>query len=284
MFEKYLSKKRQLRGTEIDEVTENPSELDETRVVGNAISGNRLKIFRGLAYLFFLLLASKVFYLQIVKGGYYKELSRENRIRSITIKAPRGIIFDQHGEKLVNNVPSFDLITIPADLPKGDREKDQEIREVAEILDMNDQNIRVIIDSQNLNSLNPVLIEENISEEKAFIFSERKARLKGLDLDRTAVRKYEDGEYFSSIIGYNGKINQEELSKNPDYLMTDYVGKNGLEYEYEKFLRGMNGKQEVEVDSEGNIKKDFGVVPPVEGSGLTLGVDANLQKKLKDGF
>ncbi len=64
--------------------------------------------------------------------------------------------------------------------------------------------------------------------------------------------------------------------------MTDYIGKTGVEYGYEKNLRGVNGKQEVEVDSAGNIKKDFGVTPPVPGSDLILGIDADLQKKLQD--
>jgi penicillin-binding protein 2 len=282
MFEKYQSKKRQLRGTEIDEVTENTLEIDETRVVGSAISGNRLKIFRWLAFLSFLFLASKVFYLQILRGDYYGELSRENRIRGIVIKAPRGLILDRNGKKLVNNIPSFDMIAVPADLPREKEEKDREIKELGEILGMNDQNIAVIIGSQDSNSLNPVLVKENISEEQAFIVSERKSKLKGFDLFRTAVRKYEDGKYFSSIIGYNGKIDKEELSRNPDYLMTDSVGKSGLEYQYEKILRGLNGKQEVEVDSAGNIKKDFGAILPVEGSDLSLGLDSDLQKKLQD--
>ena len=64
--------------------------------------------------------------------------------------------------------------------------------------------------------------------------------------------------------------------------MTDYIGKTGVEYGYEKNLRGVNGKQEVEVDSAGNIQKDFGITEPVPGSDLVLGIDADLQKKLQD--
>jgi len=282
MFENYFNKKRQQKGAEIEEVTENSSELDETRVVGNAVSETRLRVFRGIVFLFFILLAARVFYLQIANGEYYSELSRENRIRAITIKAPRGIIYDRSGKKIVNNIPSFDLVAIPADIPKNKDDKDRETEEIARIFSMNSQNIDVILGSQNSNSLDPVLIKENVGQDEALIFAEKKSFLKGFGLDQTAVREYEDGSYFSSFIGYSGKITKDDLEDHSDYLMTDYIGKAGIEYGYEKNLKGANGKEEVEVDSAGNIKKSFGITRPVAGSDLVLGLDADLQKRLQD--
>ncbi len=282
MFEKYFRKQRQLRGKEIEEVTQHLEGIDETQAVGRAMSGDRTKFFRGTVFFVIALLALRIFYLQIVKGSYYGELSRENRIRSIVIKAPRGLIFDRNGKKLVNNVPSFDLIAIPVDVPKDKNEKDKEIEEIAGIFNMNNQNIEVIVGSQDSNSLNPVLIKENVSQDEALIFSEKHARFAGFMLDETSVREYKDGEYFSSAIGYSGKINKTELAEHPDYFMTDYIGKSGIEYGWEKNLRGVNGKQEVEVDSTGNLKNNFGVDPPIAGADLTLGVDMDLQKKLQD--
>jgi len=282
MFENYFNKKRQLKWAEIDEITENSSDLDETRVVGSAVSGGRLKVFRVIVFIFFALLAARVFYLQIAKGGYYSELSRENRVRAIVIKAPRGIIYDRNGKKLVNNVPSFDLVAIPADIPKDQGERKKEVEDIAGMFGMNAQNVEVIIGSQNAASMNPILIKENVSQDEALIFAEKYALFKGFGLDQTAVRQYEDGPYFSSFIGYSGKISKDDLAVHPDYLMTDYIGKTGVEYGYEKNLRGANGKQEVEVDSAGNVKKDFGITEPVPGSDLVLGVDADLQKKLQD--
>ena len=282
MFENYFNKKRQSKWAEIDEITENSSDLDETRVVGSAVSGGRIKIFRAIVLAFFVLLVARVFYLQIAKGGYYSELSRENRVRSIVIKAPRGIIYDRNGKKLVNNIPSFDLIAIPADIPKDQSLRKQEMADIAEIFGMNTQNVEVIVGSQSENSMNPVLIKENVSQDESLIFAEKYLIFKGFALDQTAVRQYEDGSYFSSFIGYSGKISKDDLAAHPDYLMTDYIGKAGVEYGYEKNLRGVNGKQEVEVDSAGNIQKDFGVTEPVPGSDLVLGIDADLQKKLQD--
>lgn len=282
MLQSYFNKKRMARAAEIEDITENSSELDETRVVGSAVSGTRINIFRLIVFSFFALLAARVFYLQIARGEYYGELSRENRVRAIVVKAPRGIIYDRSGKRLVNNVPSFDLVAIPADIPADQGEKAREMEEVARIFNMNSQNIEVIVGSQNANSLSPVLIMENVSQDQALIFAEKKAGLKGFDLDQAAVREYEDGPYFSSFIGYSGKITRDDLAKRPDYLMTDNIGKSGLEYGYEKNLRGTHGKEEVEVDSMGNVKKDFGLVQPVPGSDLILGVDADLQEKIQD--
>src|SRR4030042_2388037 len=218
MFEKYFNKRRQQLGTEIEEITENPPELDETHAIGSEISKNRIKFVRLVVFLVFFLLISRVFYLQVVKGDYYGEMARENRVREIIIKAPRGFILDRNGRKLVNNIPSFDLVAIPADIPRDQGAKKEKISEIARIFSMNDQSIGVIIDSQDSNSMNPVLIRENITEEEALMFSEKKSALKGFSLDQTAVRQYEDGRYFSSIIGYNGKITKEEIGKDPDNL------------------------------------------------------------------
>jgi penicillin-binding protein 2 len=282
MFENYFNKRRHLKWAEIDEITENSSDLDETRVVGSAVSGSRIKVFRVIVFVFFALLVARVFYLQIARGEYYSELSRENRVRAIVIKAPRGIIYDRNGQKLVKNVPSFDLIAIPADIPKDQQEKKKDIEAIADIFGMNTQNVEVIIGSQNEASMNPILIKENVSQDEALIFAEKHSLFRGFGLDQTAVRQYEDGSYFSSFIGYSGKISKDDLAAHPEYLMTDYIGKTGVEYSYEKNLRGINGKQEVEVDSAGNIQKDFGITEPVPGSDLILGIDADLQKKLQD--
>ena len=255
---------------------------EEIMTLGEPIGNLGLKFLGFLALAVFLLLGFRVFYLQIVKGDYYTNLAKENRVRFITIKAPRGLIFDKNGKKLVENAPSFDAILVPADLPKNIDERRQEVRNLAGILSINDQSLEAMVESQNLDSLNPVLVKENISEDESLIFSENKNKLAGFQLDKTAVRNYQDGNYFSSIIGYTGKVDKDDLAKNPDYLMIDYTGKIGLELSYEKYLRGVNGKQKVEVDSAGNIKKDLGADQPINGSDLYLGIDEDLQKKLQD--
>ncbi len=282
MISEYLFKKRKKRSLEIEEISPMADDFDETPSLGKPISKKGISFLKYLAILIFILLTARVFYLQVVKGAHYADLSRENRTRYMVVKAPRGLVFDRNGKKLVSNVPSFDLVAVPADLPRESGERIGEEKEIASFLEMNDQSVSTIVESQDLNSFSPILIKENISEEETLIFSERKSKLLGFQLDQTAVRFYEDGQYFSSIMGYSGKIARDELEKYPEYLMTDYVGKTGLEYSYEKYLRGIHGKEKVEVDSSGNVKKNLGIDSPVNGNDLHLSIDADLQKKIQD--
>lgn len=267
---------------EIDEVSSMQKGGGEVSALRKPISEKGLLFFRYLILAGMTILVLKIFYLQVVRRDYYSQMAKENRVRYISIKAPRGIIFDRNGKELISNIPSFDVVAIPADLPKDFSEREKEEKKIAEILNMNDQNVKSIVESQNFESLNPVLVRENISQDEALVFSERKSAFSGFQLDKAAVREYKSGEYFSPVMGYCGKITSEELEKNPDYPMTDYIGKTGLEASYEKYLRGKNGKQKVEVDSSGNVKKDLGIDPPENGADLHLGIDADLQRKIYD--
>ena len=282
-FKKYFKNRRQGKGIEIEDVTsfrENSPQRE--MLISEPIDSRGFQFFRFLAISIFLMLAFRVFYLQVMRGDYYGGLAKENRMRYVDIKAPRGLIYDRNGRELVRNIPSFDVIFIPADFSRDASEKNRDIRGMAELLNMNDQNMAAITNSQDADSLNPVLVKSNISEEEALVLSERKKDFGGFQLDKTAVRQYENGAVFSAVMGYTGKINREELKKYPDYPLTDYIGKMGLEESYEKYLRGINGKQKVEVDSAGNIKKNLGTENPTNGNDLHLGLDAGLQEKIEE--
>lgn len=282
-WKKYFNSKRLKNSREVEDVTHMIEDVhDETLTIKEPLEDRNFNVFRFSVITVFALLALRVLYMQVVKNGYYSELARENRIRYVEIKAPRGLIFDRNGKILVQNIPSFDAVMIPADLPKELGERTAAVRETASILQMNDQNLEAIAGSSDSSSLKPVLIKENISEEEVLVFSEKKSGLRGFHLEKTAIRKYEDGSVFSPVMGYTGKITSAELGKFEDYLMTDYVGKAGLELSYEKYLRGVDGRQKAEVDSAGNAKKDLGIDSPVKGNDLKLSLDADLQRKLQD--
>ncbi|HBO16912.1 MAG: Peptidoglycan glycosyltransferase [Candidatus Moranbacteria bacterium GW2011_GWE2_35_2-] len=233
-----------------------------------------------LAVLF--VMAGRVFYLNIVKGEYYREIAKENSIRSISIKAPRGKIYDRYGKVLVNNTPSMDVVAIPADLPAESSERRNKVEEIAKILAIDKNKIWEILENVKMSSLSPILVKENINQEESLIIEEKKGEFPGFNIEKNAVRRYEDGFIFSHILGYEGKIRVEELKDNPDYVLTDYIGKQGIEKAYEEKLRGKNGARRVEVDSMGRTKREFGIVSSEPGSDLILNIDAQLQKKLFD--
>lgn len=228
-------------------------------------------------------LGLRVFFLTVVRGPYYRDVSKGNSIRSIIIKAPRGRIFDRMGVSLVNNVPSIDAVIIPVDIPR-DEEKIKEIAEnISTILNMNmDEILTELKDNVTSKSLNPVLLKENIEHDQALALLEKGNILPGIGIEKTAIRDYVDGPIFAHILGYEGKIKQSELDQNQGYLLTDYIGKQGIEKSYENSLRGVHGADQVEVDSMGNTKREIGIINPKSGSDLVMSIDAGLQKKLYD--
>ncbi len=234
--------------------------------------------------LIFLILAlmARVTYLTIIKGAYYQEVSNGNSIRSIVIKSPRGRIFDRYGSLLVNNVPSIDIVAVPFDIPKEEEVLNKMIKDLSELIGVNEGEILAKLSIADKNSLNPILIKEGISQEKMLIFLEKSEDFPGIRIEKTAVREYVDSVIFSHILGYEGKIEKSELENNPSYLLTDYIGKQGIEKTYENQLRGVHGALQVEVDSMGKVKREVGVINPKTGSDLILSIDAKLQKKIYD--
>ena len=269
------------KGEEIEDsimtVTEKEKALFEKPLKRRGFS-----LFWLLASLAFLMLLGRVFYLAHFEGERYRDISQNNRIRKVVIKPPRGKILDKFGRVLAKNVPSVDVTMIPADIPKEKAEREREIEEIARIINIEAGNIELMLEQEKENSLNPVLIKENVSQEEALVLAGKVGRFPGLVLEKSAIRDYENGYIFSHILGYDGKITWQEIRDNPDYLMTDYIGKTGIEKAYESFLRGKKGYRQVEVDSSGNVKKHLGDIDPVPGDDLVLNIDEELQKKIYD--
>ncbi len=279
MFKRYFNKKRIAKGVEIEDSIMTVTEKEKA-VMETPFQHKGLDVIWIVIVFFICALVGRVAYLDIVKGAYYSGASKNNRIRSVAVEAPRGKILDRFGEVLAGNVPSMDAIITPSDLPEKTADRKKEADSAAVILGMDAGNVEAEIENQNQKSLEPVLLKENITQDQALILSEKE--LAGITIQNTAIRNYENSAIFAPIIGYDGKITQEELNRNQGYGMTDYIGKTGLEKQYESDLRGVNGAKQVEVDSAGNIKKDLGLINPQPGDDLVLNIDAGLQKKLYD--
>lgn len=278
-----LFSKQIQKGFDIDNPLDVPSRVADTReeIQEDLLLCRKNKLILWAAItLIFLLLLSRSFYLQVIQGSYYRDVAENNRIREVVIKAPRGKIVDQFGQVLAQNVPSFDAIFISAHLPKDEAEQKKISKQVSTIIALDQDEITRIFNEPKDHDRNMYLIKENIDQDAALELVERSKSLRGIYIGKTARREYVDGKMFSHIIGYDGKITKEELEKNPTYLMTDYIGKNGLEYSYEKHLHGIHGVHRYEVDSNNNIKEDLGTINPISGDGLILHIDAELQKKI----
>lgn len=281
MFKRSFKKNRISKGVEIEDSIMTVTEKEEA-IIETPFEKKGLKIIWYLMIVVLVLIMGRVAYLDIVMGQHYSQVSRENRIRLVIIKAPRGNIMDKFGRYLARNVPSIDAVLVPYDLPKDESGRKKVAILLSDILDIDKGNTETIIESQDKESLNPVLLKENITQDQALIVLEKQNDLPGIYLDKTAIRNYDSSVIFSHVIGYDGKITKEEMDKNKGYQMTDYIGKTGIEKSYESELKGENGANQVEVDSVGKVIKNLGAINPKPGNDLILNIDEGLQKKIFD--
>jgi len=222
----------------------------------------------------------KTFEIQVLKCDYFSSLAKENKARIELTRAERGVIYDRSGKQLVRNQPSFDLVLDKRDLPWDNKDRERILKEISKIADKDFEKLRKEVEE----SENPqILLLENIPQEKLILLetnplvSEEKSL--GLKIEKNTVRDYLSGPIFSQLVGYTGKIDQNELKKFQDHSVTDYIGKTGLERSYEEILRGNPGKIQIENDVFGNFKSKEKVSDPEPGKSLALWLDSDLQSK-----
>ena len=249
--------------------------------------------------LFLLLLISIIIsrsvFLQIINGNHYYALAKGNRTKIERIEPKRGIIYDNKNNPLVINTANFMLYFIPSELPQNEQEKNNILITISEILETTElyeitKKIQSIKQS-SLEFFRPLFIADNIPYEKALTLYLKSDEWSGVILSNRAKRKYilpkienEDITSLSHILGYTGKMNQKELEKfdNPNYLPIDYVGKTGIEYVWEKELKGISGEKHIEVDAIGRGEKIVNAKPAVDGNNIIISIDTNLQRKTEE--
>ncbi len=246
-----------------------------------SVSSKKITIFFLIIIIALLCLLFRSAYLQIFKSDYYYGLAENNRIRTEYEKAHRGIIYDRSGKALVQNVFGFSLSVVPALLPKDESEKNAIVKKISTLSLVSEEDIFNTIESADNFYHKPVLIKSGIGYDNAMMLKINSSQLPGVVLDMDSWRKYPNGESFSNIMGYVGKINTEEYANLRDkYLLNDNIGKSGLEKQYEQYLKGQHGQKKFEVDSLGREKKIVYEVPFEAGADLVLSIDLELQKKI----
>lgn len=229
----------------------------------------------------FTLLLGRLAYVQAIRGDYYRQLAEGNRIRIVGIPASRGIIYDRNYQPLTKNIPNFYLQIIPSDLPDQPEELDIIIQKLATIFEIDQSELTTFFDDLPEYSYQPKIFQEYIDSVTALKLEVQTASLPGVSLEMSAIREYIYSLSTSHALGYTGKMTDAEFEANEEeYLFSDYIGKTGLELQYESELKGTNGKKEIEVDSFGKEKKVIAQEDPIIGNNLITTLDLELQQKL----
>jgi len=231
--------------------------------------------------LFFAILVSRLWYLQIQRGDEYGHLADNNRVRYLEVAPPRGNIFDCMGREIVTNRPSFNVLLSREE----SRLDDKLLKKMSSILG---EDVSVLLERirkmANSPSHIPIRLAEDIDWDKVAFIENNRLELPGIRIEVTPRRVYHYGNFASHIIGYLGEISDREL-KNAEadvYRGGDLVGKVGLERLREEDLRGEKGREYMEVNALGFEQKYLKGIEPLPGNDLQLTIDMDLQRTAEE--
>ncbi len=230
---------------------------------------------------FFAILISRLWYLQIQQGDEYRKLSENNRVRYLEVAAPRGNILDRKGREIVTNRPSFNVVWVRED----NRLDDELIKKMARILDVDVSELLARIRKMaGTPGHFPVRLAEDIAWDMVAYIENNRMELPGIKIEVVPLRVYHYGNVASHVIGYLGEINKKELSKAEPgvYRGGDMIGKMGLERLRQKDLRGEKGRLYMEVNALGFEQRNLKGTDPLPGNDLQLTLDVDMQKAAED--
>jgi penicillin-binding protein 2 len=267
-----------MAGTEpirsLDEPLDQPA--DPTR--------RRLLALGGAGALAALALGGQLWRLQVNNGANFRQQADNNRFRLRRVDPLRGTILDRNAQPVARNRPSYQVAIVPADLPKA---RDPVLKRLAKVLGTTPDEIASILRKKTIvgDPFSPVVIRSGVDAGLAHTLEERGLELPGVQVLIHPVREYVDGQLLSHLIGFVGRIDEDELARlggddELAYAPDDEIGKMGVELMHESELRGRPGQKRSEVDSGGRELRVLGVDRARPGENLVLSVDFPLQREI----
>jgi penicillin-binding protein 2 len=235
----------------------------------------RLTVALGAALVAFLLLLSRLWDLQILHGDEMRIMSENNRIRLHRVQATRGTVLDRYGRVLIDSRPSFDAVLVPED----SRNVELTIENLSHLLNQSAADMHALLSQTSSRPpFEEIVVKRDLSWDEVVAIETHQLDLPGVSLRITPRRSYPLGGQLAHLLGYVGEASPQDLLADPRYRMGDLVGKAGLERGWENQLRGVNGGQQVEVDSVGRRLRVLREVEEVPGDTIKLTIDLDLQE------
>jgi penicillin-binding protein 2 len=241
----------------------------------------KLWFLRAGILLAFVVLTAQLARLQLVRGEQYQQRAQFNQLRVAPVIPSRGLIYDRNGVPVVENVPGFSAAVVAADVPVG--------RQLAIIGALErmlgvpalETSLKIDAARKSNDPFTPIIVKDGLTRDETFYLREQLGELPGVQILVEPVRRYTGGPEMSAILGYTGRVDQEEYAQLQDagYTNSDYLGKTGVEAAYEEYLRGVPGRKEIEKDAIGRELRTMGETPAKPGYDLVLSIDLDLQKK-----
>ncbi|OEF98349.1 penicillin-binding protein 2 [Desulfuribacillus alkaliarsenatis] len=241
----------------------------------------RLNLLFFIVFIFFTILLLRLAGVQLVKGEEYLMQSESNSTTTLSMPAPRGWMMDRNGELLVSNRPAF-VVTF-TEVPNVLVDYEGIAARLETVLDLPQEDILRAMDykaPRRLPRYLPRQLKTDVDQTVVAYITEHKDELPGVNVVVEPIREYRYGNLAVHAIGYISPIpeHQRDFYRDMGYRLDEKVGIDGLEKQYEEFLRGTAGQRVVEVNRFSQPIRELSMEAPVRGADLTLTIDKRLQE------
>jgi penicillin-binding protein 2 len=245
------------------------------------LGAKRARIMGFVLFLAFLGLAGRLWYMQIAHGDDYQKMAEANQTRLLRDGAPRGLIVDSSGGVMASNRSQFAIFAAPSVASDPST-----LRRLATILDQTPDDIVKTLHDEKKNDYDPIRIALNVPISLVTQIEEDRPYLPGISTAPVPVRFYPDNGLMGNALGTLGRISPDEYKKLQDagYFPDDFVGTTGIEAEYERYLHGIPGGRELEIDAKGREIKQIGYQDAVPGDTLRLTINRKVQEAAENTF
>tara|TARA_Y100000748_G_C15503016_1_gene490838 strand:+ start:5541 stop:7403 length:1863 start_codon:yes stop_codon:yes gene_type:complete len=223
------------------------------------------------------LVISRLVYLMVIESDELSLRSMNNTLRTQSIPAPRGLIYDRNIEVIAENKPKFQLEMVPEQV----NELQSSLLYLTELGILDEDEIPIIKERVRRNyQFKSIVIRRDLDEREMAIFANNKMLLKGFDIKSRLTRNYPQNEIYAHVVGYMGSISNSDYQRfDPSfYTGKEQIGKSAIEREYEHILRGIPGKQKLLVNVRGRVMDEVEKEDFVSGNDIILTLNSELQR------
>jgi penicillin-binding protein 2 len=245
----------------------------------------RLGVIQYSVVVVFSLLAVSFWYFQVALHQEFQQMADNNHQRSLTLRAPRGVLFDRHGRVLVENRYAFNISLLREQMHEVTL--DQAVALVSAITGGDERQMRAKAERYlSEPRYRPIVLIEDASLGQVAAMRARRFEMPYVVIEEVPTRHYLTEQLAAHLIGYVGEVNEAQLAR-PEYAGLQpgaIVGQSGLEFAYNRQLMGQDGARHVIVNSSGREVDEIKTMPPAEGERLQLTLDYDLQRAAEEGF
>ena len=247
----------------------------------------RVAIIGGVCLVMFGVVFFRLWYLQVLSGDRYLAEANNNRVRDITVQAPRGRILDRTGRVLVDNRSGYAVEINPAKLPTDLHQKALLYKRLSKVLGMSSREIRKTVNTRlkAVPFANAIVKPDVSLAVYSYILEHQDQLFPGVAVEQVFLRQYPHHDIAAHLFGYVSQVSEAQLKDKRRYRgveQGDRVGQTGIELSYDRYLRGVNGANRVQVDASGAVRGELARRLPKSGRQLRLTLDYSVQKTGQD--